>query len=80
MNLGPAGFWDDVDLDTKQGESRRTIYARLRETPFLGYAACFGAQHAEDYTIKLEHRMSASLAEFPQTIIKSQALVKPYSM
>ena len=53
-----------LDPDPKLEGSLRPIAARLVKHPFLGYSACFWAQHAEEYTINIEHRVSELVAKF----------------
>ena len=53
-----------VDLDSELEESSRPIEARFVKYPFLGYSACFWAQHAEEHTVSIEHRVRKLLARF----------------
>ena len=53
-----------LDPDSELEESSRPIEARFVKYPFLGYSACFWAQHAEDPTINIEHRVRKLLANF----------------
>ena len=50
-----------LDPESELEDSSRPIEDCLVKYPFLGYSACFWAQHAEDHTISIGHRVSKLL-------------------
>ena len=57
--------WTRCKLNPEsEPEESRPIEARLVKYQFLGYSACFWAQHAAEYSINVEHRVRELLARF----------------